>query len=844
MGERIYVWPITQIDASDSARFGGKATGLARMSDAGIPVPPAFVIGTDGFHAYTTAGGCLPAMLTQQIQQSISRLGDDLGRTFATDSGQPLLVSVRSGAQVSMPGMMDTVLNLGLDAQAAWRLVQTGSDARFVLDTWMRFWRMYADIVMGLDGEDILARVDGPCSNAQQRPSARSFEVLQEAIVQAFADDGEPVSCDPREQLLAAVRAVFDSWHSARAKAYRAHQGIPEDLGTAVTVQAMVFGNADDNSGSGVAFTRNPNSGENRLYGEYLLGQQGEDLVSGAATPVDLAHPQGAHHARLCSELAAHGRVLERIYRDAVDIEFTVQAGKLYLLQVRPAKRTALAAVHIATALVDEGLLTPQQALSRVTTEQVDRLLRPSFEPLALAKARCLSKGIGSSPGQAAGVAVLDADRAAERVAQGDKVILLRPTTSPLDIRGMLAAEGIVTAKGGALSHAAVVSRAQDKPCVVGCEGIEIDPEAGVFYIGGQCFEEGTWLSIDGAEGLVYAGNLPMKRGLGRSEPLQRLLSWAAEASQVRLSASIKAPDEMQHSSTPHGYAIAGLTDMALALGLIDRLVNAVASQAQQQSEHAGTLREIGRKIGQSVLSSAEGRPVYLRLPRLASERARTLLAHWSELEYRRHLPLGDPGFHRPILEGLQQACENSASAPGALVVLLGGVIEAGDWTRFRDELAAFPALRGGLAIQNVAGLSGAPQMLASGARLWLDMSEILRSSHGIPAERYFSLAAFEELVKEGALEGNPRTQLKPFLQVLLGQLLEQPGADRRVGVECSQPITLESIEALYRQGFRHFSVPPRWEQLVHLRLGQLARTSPTDTTAAEHSAVLNLALS
>ncbi|WP_437882766.1 pyruvate, phosphate dikinase [Pseudomonas sp. LRF_L74] len=823
MDEPLYVHDITAIDANDSARFGGKASGLARMSHAGIPVPPAFVIGTDGFHAYTAAGKRLPDALELQIQQAIARLGDSLERAFASPDGQPLLVSVRSGAQVSMPGMMDTVLNLGLDARAAWRQVQAGGNAPFVLDTWLRFWRMYADIVLGLDGESILERVAGQRHDVLQTPSPATFEALQQAIVEAFADDGEQVSCDPREQLLAAVRAVFDSWHSARAKAYRAHQGIADDLGTAVTVQAMVFGNADDNSGSGVAFTRNPNTGDDSLYGEYLLGQQGEDLVSGAATPVDLAHPQGPHHARLCSELTAHGRVLESLYRDAVDIEFTVQAGTLYLLQVRPAKRTALAAVRIATALVDEGLLTPREALTRVSTEQLDRLLRPSFEPEALAEARILGSGIGSSPGQASGIAVLDADRAAERAAQGDKVILLRPTTSPLDIRGMLAAEGIVTAKGGALSHAAVVSRAQDKPCVVGCAGIEIDLDARVFHIGGQTFEEGTWLSIDGTQGQVYAGNLPMRRDLGRSEHLQRLLGWAARTSQAQLSASVKTPEDMHPTPTRHGYAIAGLTDMAQALGLIDGLVNAVASQAQHQGEHAEALRDIGQRIGHSVLSAAHGQPVYLRLPRLASDRARTLLAHWSELEYRRHLPLGDPGFHRPILAGLQHACERLGSPPGALVVLLGGVIEAGDWTRFHAELAAFPALRGGLAIQNVAGLSGAPQMLASGACLWLDMDEILRSSYGIPAERYFSLATFEELVSEGALESNPRTQFKPFLQALLGQLLEHPEAAERVGIECPQPITLESIETLYRQGFRHFSVPPRWEQLVQLRLGQLA---------------------
>jgi len=825
MDERLYVWDITELDEHDTAHFGGKAAGLARMSRVGIPVPPAFVLSTEVFHTYTKAGRRLTDPVVRQMHEAVRTLGDKLSRSFATGSARPLLVSVRSGAQVSMPGMMDTVLNLGLDASSALGMVEAGSPARFVLDTWLRFWRMYADIVLGLDGEALLSKMSSEHHDAEQTPSAATFGALERAVLRAFAAEGELVSTDPSEQLSAAVRAVFDSWHSARAKAYRKHHGIADDLGTAVTVQAMVFGNADDNSGSGVAFTRNPNTGERKLYGEYLLGQQGEDLVSGASTPVDLAHPQGEQHAALCAELEEYGRALERLYRDAVDIEFTAEAGRLYLLQVRPAKRTALAAVRIASDMVKEQLISKEEAVTRVTPEQLDRLLRPAFDPRALGDARLLTKGIGSSPGQAAGVAMLDADRAAERAAAGQRVILLRPTTSPLDIRGMLAAEGIVTAKGGALSHAAVVSRAQDKPCVVGCSEIACDLDLRSFRIGDQTFVEGDWLSIDGNEGHVYAGDLPMSSDLGRAPELVQLLDWAEQCSRALLSVPAETPDDMgaQAPANTHGYAIVGLTDIAQALGLIDRLVHAVASHSEQQHEHAAELEQIALSIGTCVLNAAQGRPVSLRLPRLASERARRLVPHWSEIESQLHLPLGNPGFRRPILEGLQRACAQLGSARGALVVLLSGVTEPGDWQRFRAELSAFPALSGGLALQSVAGLSSAPQMLEHEASLWLDMDEILRSSYGLPAERYFSLATFDKWVEQGMLESNPRKHFKPFLEALLIKLGQEPGAHERVGIHCPYPVSLESIETLYSFGFRHFSVPLRQWQAVRLKLGQAA---------------------
>ncbi|WP_082060928.1 pyruvate, phosphate dikinase [Pseudomonas abietaniphila] len=824
MNMQQFVWDIEHLDALDSARFGGKATGLARMVEAGIPVPPAFAIGTDAFHVYRQSGKQLPQRLIQQVREAMDQLGGKCAKSFNT-GGMPLLVSVRSGAQVSMPGMMDTVLNLGLDARAAWRMIEASGNSAFVIDTWMRFWRMYADIVLGLDGEEIIGRVTAQRTEAEASPSEATLSQLEMALVRSFEEDGEQVSLDPHEQLLHAVKAVFDSWDSSRAKAYRKHLGISDDLGTAVTVQAMVFGNSDANSGSGVAFTRNPNTGERKLYGEYLTGRQGEDLVSGESTPVDLAHTQSGEHAALCSDLEEYGRTLEAIYHNSVDIEFTVESGTLYLLQVRAAKCTASAAVKIANDLVREGLILPRQALTMVTSDQLKRLLRPTFETTALSVAQVLTNGIGSSPGHAAGVAVLDADRAAELAASGQRVILLRPTTSPMDIRGMLAAQGIVTAKGGGLSHAAVVSRAQDKPCVVGCESIQIDLQARTFEIDGKLHREGDYLSIDGAAGIVYAGDLPLTNNLGGSPELIQLLAWADELSQANLSCSVGHLQEIDRlPSEALSISVIGMTDVAETLGLIDDLVSAVAKIGQTefaQADATDLLCSVAEQIGRWLLEKIDQGPIYLRLPRLSSERARNLVPGWSELDPRLHLPLGHPGFYRPILKGLEQACQQ---AEKTLTVLLSGVTETEEWQRYACELEAFPALKGGVSINSVAGLASAPEMHAQGACLWLDMDQIVRSSHGFLAERYFSSACFDEFLQQGVMSRNPRSALKPFLKDLLAQLGTQAAqADACVGVDCALASDLDLVQALYQLGYRHFGIPLQQWQLVRLRLGQAA---------------------
>ena len=523
-----FVHPVSQIDPVDLARFGGKATGLARMATAGIRVPPAFVIGTDGYRAFRAEGGALPDALVAQTLEAMQRLEAATGRRFGAGDTMPLLVSVRSGAQVSMPGMMDTVLNLGITASGAFALARETGNPAFALDTWLRFWRMFSDIVLGLDGEAVIEALAPHIEAARAETTQPSFDRLEHAILQTVEAHGGEIQADSRWQLLRAIAAVFESWDSRRARAHRTHHAISDTLGTAVTVQAMVFGNLDGRSGSGVAFTRNPNTGERTLYGEFLAGRQGEDLVSGAATPMSINEPGALREAHL-RELLEHGASLEHIYKDAVDIEFTVEGEHLYFLQVRAAKRTAHAAVRIAAELVDDGILSQRAALKQVSVEQLKRLLRPAFEPAALQTASVLTQGIGASPGHAYGAAILDADRAAAVASGGERVILLRPTTSPQDIRGMLSAKAIVTARGGALSHAAVVSRALDIPCVVGCETLEIDLERRRFTTGGKTFDEGTPLSVDGATGKVYSGVLPLQASVNVEGDIDRLLRWSDE---------------------------------------------------------------------------------------------------------------------------------------------------------------------------------------------------------------------------------------------------------------------------------------------------------------------------
>ncbi|AII11412.1 pyruvate, phosphate dikinase [Rhodococcus opacus] len=482
---------------------GGKAWSLWRMQSLGLKVPPAFVVTTDACAAYFADGG-LPDGLADELVTGIRLLESQLGRTFG-GSERPLLVSVRSGAAISMPGMMDTILDLGCNDVVEAALAAESGDPDFAAEVHRRFTGFYGRLVLG-STEDL-----------EDLPDTASVR----AAISADVDDTVPA--DPWEQLLAAVASVFQSSRSRRALAYRKHYGIPDDLGTAVTVQAMVFGNLDDDSGTGVLFTRNPVDGTREPYGEYLQRGQGEDVVSGRVTPkplTDLEERWPAVHG----ELLRAAERLDREGRDAQDIEFTVQSGELFLLQSRPAKRTARAAVRIAVELVDEGVLEPAEALTRVTADQIRTLLRPEIAAGAADNAEVLVTGVAASPGVATGV-VVDTPEAAQA---NPGCILVRKSTSPDDVHGMIAAAAVVTEQGGATSHAAVVSRALDTPCVVGCGADTVESLVG------------RTVTVDATTGKVYAGELPTSAvDESEDEDLRRLTAWAESATPLRVGTDV-----------------------------------------------------------------------------------------------------------------------------------------------------------------------------------------------------------------------------------------------------------------------------------------------------------------
>lgn len=822
-----FVYPVERIDANDLARFGGKAAGLARMAAAGIPVPPAFVIGTDGYRAFRDAGH-LPPAIAVQAEEAMQQLELATGKRFGASNAAPLLVSVRSGAQVSMPGMMDTVLNLGITASGALTIARDTGNADFALDTWQRFWRMFCDIVLGVDGETVAEALAPLVAAAKADPTAETFDALEAAALRVIAAEGvADVQADPHWQLRRAIAAVFESWDSRRARTYRAHHKIPDDMGTAVTVQAMVFGNFDARSGSGVAFTRNPNTGDRTLYGEFLLGRQGEDLVSGSATPVPISEP-GALSERHRQELFDHGQRLERMYSDAVDIEFTVEGGQLYFLQVRSAKRTAHAAVRIAAELVDDGIVAPEAALKKVTVEQLKKLLRPAFEPAALAQARVLIEGIGASPGHAYGIAVLDADRAAAVASSGEKVIFLRPTTSPQDIRGMLSAQAIVTARGGALSHAAVVSRALDIPCVVGCEALEIEPEARRFRIGAHHFEEGAPLSVDGATGRVYSGVLPLEPAVQAGGHIDRLLGWSDELSQISFwIAGVNGRDVTSAlRQGPQGIGVIALTDLLIAAGTVGELIEAIneLSHQPERPETHDHLARLAYEACRQLMLECSCTPIDLRLPNLGSPRAQRLISTWASLAPRLFLPLGLKGFYTSLLRGVADAARETGHTQ--VTPLVAAVTDAAEFLAFRRAAEGLGLSRAGVVLQSPAGLAAAASLVSAGATLWIDIREVIRTSYGFASALSFGDDVFENYVADGYLNQNPRTALGTYLRNAFRSLVEEVGpitGGLRIGVECGDGTALSLIEDLYRAGLRTFSVPAPATAGMRLGLGQLA---------------------
>jgi pyruvate, orthophosphate dikinase len=530
--------------------LGGKGAGLAEMTKAGLPVPPGFTITTEACNDYFAAGETLPDGLWEDVKAAVAQIEAETGKGFGNVEN-PLLVSVRSGAKFSMPGMMDTVLNLGLNEETLQGIIKLTANERFGWDAYRRFIQLFGRIVLGVEGEKLDAALD----SVKERTGAKNDTDVDAAGMKEVCgllagiveeETGKPFPQDPYQQLDLAIKAVFASWFGKRARDYRDNQKIPHDLGTAVNVMTMVFGNMGQDSGTGVAFSRNPSTGENVLFGEYLTNAQGEDVVAGIRTPSPIAH-LAEQMPEAHAEFQAIADRLEHHYRDMQDMEFTIERGKLYMLQTRNGKRTAAAAVKIAADLVADGIITKEEALGRIEPAMVDQLLRDQYDPQALKGATRIAKGLNASPGAAVGRAVFAADHAVEWVERGEKVVLVRIETSPDDFHGMAVAQGILTARGGATSHAAVVARQIGKPCVAGCAELVVDYKSGSAKSvdSGVTFKEGDWISLDGSTGEVFLGALgTVSADYDEQDDLKTVLGWADEVRRLGVWTNADKPEE------------------------------------------------------------------------------------------------------------------------------------------------------------------------------------------------------------------------------------------------------------------------------------------------------------
>ncbi len=542
-GNGRFVYDFDEPSGGGRELLGGKGVGLAEMTQLGIPVPAGFTVTTDACREYMRNGKTLPSGLEEEIANHLHALEEKTGKRFG-DPENPLLVSVRSGAAISMPGMMDTILNLGLNDEAVEGLAAATGNRRFAYDSYRRLIQMYGEVVDGIDAErfEQALRALKEERNVKQdvELTADDLEELVRGFKQIYEDEiGRPFPQDAGEQLSRAVRAVFDSWETPRAQVYRRANRIADDLGTAVNVVQMVFGNKGAKSGTGVAFTRDPSTGEQGLYGEFLADAQGEDVVAGIRTPERL-EAMKRDLGDTFDELLGTMRRLEEHYRDVQDIEFTVEDGRLYLLQTRSAKRTATAALKAAVSMVDESLITREEAVARIDPGQLDQLLHPMIDPAA--SVEVIALGLNASPGAASGKIVFDADTAAER-GQTEDVILVRWETTPDDIHGLIQAAGILTAHGGMTSHAAVVARGMGKPCVAGCEGLTINIDARTLTIGGQKLSEGDVITIDGGTGRVIVGSVDLVPPQ-INEDFETILDWADDLRRLKVRANADTPED------------------------------------------------------------------------------------------------------------------------------------------------------------------------------------------------------------------------------------------------------------------------------------------------------------
>ncbi|MGI6442226.1 MAG: pyruvate, phosphate dikinase [Synergistaceae bacterium] len=610
-----YVYDFSEGDESMRGLLGGKGANLAQMWKIGLPVPPGFIITTEACHEYWKEEDFVSSIWSN-VTEAISKVETLSGKNFGGDKN-PLLVSVRSGAPVSMPGMMDTILNLGLNDKTVVALAEEAKDERFAYDSYRRFIQMFSNVVLGVKMDKFEEKLHAlkikTGVSKDHKLSAESLKELTKEYKDIVKSEGLEFPVDPWEQLKLAIEAVFRSWNTPRAITYRKINNISDSYGTAVSVVAMVFGNLGDDCATGVCFSRSPSTGENRLYGEYLVNAQGEDVVSGIRTPVPIEELE-TEMPEVFIEFSRIVRLLEQHYKDAQDIEFTIEKGKLYILQTRNGKRTASAAVKIAVDMFKEKLIDERTAISRVSPEQIEQLLHPQIDPNV--DYQRLAKGLPASPGAAVGIVVFNADEAAERGSNGEKIILVRPETTPDDIHGLFASQGVLTTHGGMTSHAAVVARGLGKPCVSGCEEIKINLKEENFVVNGVIVNKGDYLTLNGNTGEVALGKLTLVDPLF-DENFQIILDMADKVATLEVWGNADTPEDAERARVfgAKGIGLCRTEHMFMAperISVMEEMV--VSTTTEERIEQLNKLEKMQEGDFLGILEAMDGLPVTIRL--------------------------------------------------------------------------------------------------------------------------------------------------------------------------------------------------------------------------------------
>jgi len=614
-----YVYAFEDGKGDMKSQLGGKGANLAEMKRIGLPVPPGFTITTDVCNKYYEDGEKLTSEVMDQVFNHLNELEKKTGKVLG-GLDNPLLVSVRSGAAISMPGMMDTVLNLGMNDETVEKIAELTGNRRFSLDSYRRFIQMFGDVVLEIEKyhfDRVFEGVKGEKNvendvDLDANDLLRVIELYKQIVKQ---HKGFDFPQEPRRQLQMAIEAVFSSWNNPRATIYRNANEIPHNLGTAVTVQSMVFGNMGDDSGTGVAFSRNPSTGEKLLFGEFLMNAQGEDVVAGIRTPLPVSQLQEKNPV-VFDEFVLAVNNLEKHYRDIQDIEFTIEKGKLYFLQTRTGKRTATAAVNIAVDMVEEGLITKEEAIMRIDPKDIDKLLHPTFDEKGLAEANLLSKGLPASPGAASGKVVFYSEDVVKAKEKGIKTILVRTETSPEDIEGMINSEGILTARGGMTSHAAVVARGMGKCCVAGCSEIHVEEQQRFFRVAGQTFKEGDLISLDGNTGSVYEGIIPTTE-VALTGKFGEIMEWADEMRVLGVRTNADTPHDSKAAVDfgAEGIGLCRTEHMFFdedRISIVRRMI--VARDTEDRIDALDELQPIQRDDFIGIFKAMESRPVTIRL--------------------------------------------------------------------------------------------------------------------------------------------------------------------------------------------------------------------------------------